>query len=227
MSSLTPAQARRIDELAWQEYHIPGLVLMENAGRGCAEWLLQQANCRSVTIVAGKGNNAGDGFVIARHLHNHGVRVQLLLLTDPTEFTGDALINWRIVQALQMPLALWRTEAPPECLAEWLEQSDWVVDAILGTGLSGTVREPYATAIQELNQRRSHARWRLLAIDLPSGLDGLTGEKLGCCVQADHTATFVAPKQGLLLGAGPGVTGQVHVITIGSPPQLLARVLAE
>jgi len=196
---------------------MPGVVLMENAGRGTAELLIRLGITGEVVVCAGKGNNGGDGFVIARHLENLRHAVRVLLFCDPQELQGDALINYRILAAARTPLQVLATPYDQPPLNESLAQADWIVDALLGTGAQGAVREPYRSVIETINAAPS----RVLAVDLPSGLDCDTGIPLGAAVRADHTATFVARKIGFEADGAEEFTGAVHVVDIGVPRALL------
>ena len=216
--TMTRQQVREIDERAIREFGMPGIVLMENAGRGTAELLLRLAAPESVVICAGKGNNGGDGFVIARHLENRGVGVRVLLFCDPAELKGDAATNHRIIAAAGTPLRSLPATVTEATLTAELQGADWIVDALLGTGTQGDVREPYATVINAINRSGAH----VLAVDLPSGLDCDTGRPLGPCVRAEQTATFVARKTGFDAPGATGWTGAVHVIDIGVPRAMLA-----
>jgi NAD(P)H-hydrate epimerase len=221
---LTRAQAREYDRLASEEYGMPSLLLMENAGRGTAE-LLQRLNPERapVTVCCGKGNNGGDGFVIARHLENHGLPVRVLLFAEPDQLTGDAAVNFRILERAGTPLLVPVLAGMADADFErWLTDhlsraAGWVVDALFGTGLSGPIRGRLAQVVAAVNA----APARVLAVDIPSGLDADTGEPLGPTVQADHTATFVAPKQGFDNPTAREWLGEVHVLDIGAPRALL------
>jgi len=218
--SLTRAEVREIDRRAIEEYGLPGIVLMENAGRGAAELLHGIAPGATVVIVCGKGNNAGDGFVIARHLENLGHEVRLLLAGEPAELRGDAAIAWRVAETAGI-LAQRLASATP---AEWeqaLANADWIVDALLGTGASGAPRGAIATAIDAVNAAGRRGA-RVLAVDLPSGLDCDTGTAAGACVRAAVTVTFVAPKVGFAAVAAKPLIGELHVVGIGAPRALLA-----
>lgn len=194
-----------------------GLVLMENAGRNSAELLRSLGIGGRVVVCCGKGNNGGDGFVIARHLDNGGVDVKVLVCVAADALTGDAAANLEIVRRAQIPLEFESTDWAGE-----LGQADWIVDALLGTGTRGTVREPFISAIAAIND----AGRKVLAIDLPSGLDCDTGRVLGCCVRADHTVTFVARKPGFDVPGADQWTGQVHVVDIGVPRRLLRSLIS-
>ncbi len=212
---LTREQVRDVDRRAIDDYGMVGLVLMENAGRNSAE-LLRTLNIHGrVTICCGKGNNGGDGFVIARHLENAGVDVRVLLCVPPASLTGDAKSNLNIIEKGHTPVIVppfdWKTE---------LAGSDWIVDALLGTGTQGTIREPFVSAITAINS----SGCKVYAIDLPSGLDCDTGQPLGVCVRANHTATFVARKIGFDIPGSAEWTGTVHVIDIGVPRSLLENL---
>jgi len=193
---------------------MPGVVLMENAGRGAAELLVELGIDGPVVICAGKGNNGGDGFVIARHLENRGFAVRVLLFCDPNDLRGDAAINYRIIKKAGTPINLFPAQFEGDDIDRLLADADWIVDALLG---SGVAREPFATVIRHINS----AGKKVFAIDLPSGLDCDTGEAPGECVRANHTATFVARKVGFDNEAAGEWIGTVHVIDIGVPRAML------
>ena len=221
--TLSREQVRELDRRAIDGYGIPGLVLMENAGRGCAELLMRLNPDRRPTVVlCGPGNNGGDGFVIARHLDNHGWPVRVVY--RPVGLSADAAANLRPLVAGGLDLfpvhgeTLW--PGARDHLTGRLTLTDcWVVDALFGTGLSRPLAEPFAELVALVNA----SRCPVLAVDLPSGLDCDTGEPLGPCVRATHTATFVAPKRGFLNPQSRGWTGEVHVIDIGAPRTLIAE----
>jgi NAD(P)H-hydrate epimerase len=222
MTFLTRDAARAVDEIAIRDYHLSGLVLMENAGRGVAEWLRELQVGSPVVICCGKGNNGGDGFVIARHLELFGIAVEVLVCCDPDELSGDARVNYEVVMAADIPRWHLGREGTLAELAGRLTGAGWIVDALLGTGAQGAPREPLAGVIRAINA----ARRPVLAVDLPSGLDANTGATPGECVRAQYTATFVAPKQGFAAVGASGWTGTVQVIDIGIPRRLRDQVLA-
>src|SRR5580704_5174030 len=139
---LSREQVRAIDRRAIEEFGVPGAVLMENAGRGAAELLLALGVGESVAICCGKGNNGGDGFVVARHLDLHGVTIQVLLFARPEDLAGDAAINYRIIEKAGLPIEACAGAVDTETVRRKLTGADWVVDALFGTGLSGPVRAP-------------------------------------------------------------------------------------
>lgn len=217
--TMTREEVRNVDRRAIEEFGMPGVVLMENAGRGAAELLIRLGIRGPVVICAGAGNNGGDGFVIARHLENRGEQVHLLLFSDPDNLRGDAAINYNILKAAGTPRTVLGQSFDVNELDRELARADWIVDALLGTGTSGEIRDPFATLIDHIN----NAGKKVLAVDLPSGLDCDSGEPLGHCVRADHTATFVARKKGFDSALSPALTGTVHVIDIGVPRVMLER----
>ena len=214
---LTRNQVRSIDARAIADYGLPGIVLMENAGRGAAEILVELEVKGPVIICAGKGNNGGDGFVIARHLELYGVETSVLLFSDPGELAADAATNYHVLVAAQQHLEVLGKAPDAKTLDRKLSAADWIVDALLGTGTQGSIREPYLTAIAAINRSGK----KVFAVDLPSGMDCDTGQPLGACVRAHHTATFVARKIGFDAPGAQALTGQVHVVGIGVPQRLL------
>lgn len=215
MKPLTRAESRDVDRHAIAVLGVPGIVLMENAGRGAAEVLLaQEPPPRQVLILCGKGNNGGDGFVIARHLAIRGVAVQVVLLAPPIELAGDAKTNYAIAKQMELPLTDLSNAANLKSGLDALAVSaDWIVDAILGTGAMGKPREPYRTAIEWANEQPL----RTLAVDAPSGLDCDTGQPSEATVRSDVTCTFHAPKAGFQNPAAGEFLGELHVISIGIP----------
>ncbi|HCS50195.1 NAD(P)H-hydrate epimerase [uncultured Rubinisphaera sp.] len=220
---LTSSQSRRVDQLAIEKYGVPSLVLMENAGRGCAEiFLVECIENGPTVIVCGKGNNAGDGFVIARHLYVHQEEVEVLMLFPPEELSEDARINFEIIDKIGISHRLVDPHQNAESIRETFDGAEWIMDAMLGTGISGEVREPFATMIQLMNEAESEK----LAIDLPSGLDADSGEILGSCVNANATVTFAAKKIGLLKNKGPQQSGEIHVVGLGIPNFVIQEAMS-
>ena len=223
MRYLTREQVRAVDARAMQEYGLSSLVLMENAGRGCADLLCRLGISGKVIICCGRGNNAGDGFVIARHLDLRGKDVHVLFWGEPDKLAGDAAANFQVLQKCGVPIH-YITGVPPRGeLPVHLTNADWIVDALLGTGAQGTPRAPLDSVIDLLNL----CDGRKFAVDLPSGLDADTGQAAAATFRADHTGTFVAPKVGFLTPSAKSYLGLVHVLDIGAPRRLLEGVLAE
>ena len=220
---LSRAEVREVDRLAIEAFGVPGVVLMENAGAGVARLLESLGITGPVAIACGKGNNGGDGFVIARHLDLAGHPVKLLLACRPDEVRGDAAVNLAI--ATRAGLAVEALAGADQ--AAWergLSGAAWIVDSLLGTGATGAPTGPIATAIAAINAVRARGGPRVLAVDLPSGLDCDAGTAAGGCVRADVTATFVAPKRGFDTAGAAAFTGPVHVIGIGAPRAVLAQL---
>lgn len=219
---LSRDQVRDVDRRALEDYGIPGMLLMENAGRGATDFLCRMGCQGPVVICAGKGNNGGDGFVIARHLAIRGVEVRLLLFDAIERLQGDAATNFRILQRSGLAGQVVPLPVDTSWLSAQLSGAEWIVDALLGTGTQGALREPYLTVIKAINRSGKP----VLAVDLPSGLDCDTGESLGACIRATATATFVALKPGFETPSGREFTGTVEVIDIGVPPSLFVELLA-
>jgi NAD(P)H-hydrate epimerase len=205
---------RAVDHAAIEEYGIPGIVLMENAARGAADaaaTMLTPVENARVLIACGSGNNGGDGYAMARQLHNRGARVMLIPLGDPMPGT-DAAINYDICRRMRLPmLALTEAAAQP--------RFDLIVDAIFGTGLDRPVIGAAAEAIHWINTAGSP----VLALDLPSGLDANTGEPLGVAVRAAVTVTFVGVKVGFLRPIAREYVGDAVVAEIGAPVEAVRR----
>jgi len=220
---LTRTRSREVDALAINEYQIPGIVLMENAGRGAVDALVDYGIYGHILICCGKGNNAGDGFVMARHLTLRGYPVTLWLFAPPEELSGDAAIHYEIAKNCRIPMVVFRDGECHQRNNPWkkfetlLNQSEWIVDSLLGTGTVGAPREPFAGAIRRIN----NAKKRVLAVDLPSGLDADTGQPSDPTIRATLTCTFFANKIGLAKAAAEPFVGEIEVCDIGFPPQLL------
>jgi NAD(P)H-hydrate epimerase len=212
--------SREVDRRAVDDYGIPSLLLMENAGRGVADLLLRLGISGPVAVCCGKGNNGGDGFVIARHLDGQGVDVRVLLWSEPDELTGDAAQNFQILARCGLKIEVFGTKADPARLGREISGTAWIVDALLGTGARGNPRPPLDAVIEELNRHPAPK----LAVDVPSGLDCDTGRPAAHTIRAAHTCTFVTAKPGFLLPAAQTFVGQLHVLPIGTPRKLLAEI---
>ena len=219
--ALDRTQSRELDRRAMKEYGISGLVLMENAGRGAADTLGALGISGPVVLCCGKGNNGGDGFVIARHLDLRGHAVRVLVWADPAELTGDAAVNFNILAKTGVPIEVFGAEPRLDRLGEVLSGAGWIVDALLGTGARGEPRPPCDAVIDRLNR----SGVPILAVDLPSGLDCDSGQPADHTIRAAHTCTFAAPKRGFFAPGAEQYTGELHVLDIGAPRKLIDEML--
>ncbi len=221
--AFTRRQSRRVDQLAVDQFGFCSLVLMENAGRGVADVLCRLGVAGPVVICCGRGNNAGDGFVIARHLDLRGHAVRVLLWARPEELAGDAASNFAILSKTDVPIEVFEASHDEPRLARLLDGAAWIVDALLGTGARGEPRPPFDAVIDQVNA----AGPPIAAVDLPSGLDCDTGEPARHTIRAAETCTFVMPKTGFSAAAAAPFLGRLHVLDIGVPPQIVERAASE
>jgi len=218
---MTRQEVRNFDAWAIQEMGMPGVVLMENAGRGCTQVIcdrLAAVNGAKIAVFCGAGNNGGDGCVIARLLTNCGAEVRIVICGQRDKIKGDALTNLKIIERMGLPISYLDLllGGLPERIRECTEGSSLLVDAIFGTGLTGELRSEYAQLIACINARRIP----IVAVDIPSGLDCDTGVPLPVCIEADATVTFVAAKKGFTLSQDVlAVTGAIFIASIGIEPQ--------
>ena len=223
-------QARAVDRFATEALALPSLLLMENAGRNAAEVVLGLCRGRRharVVVLAGTGNNGGDGLVVARHVARAGVPVRVLLCGERARLTADAAVQLAIVGRMGIAVAAVRSDAAARRAAARLARSDVVVDALLGTGFQGDVRAPMATLILALDEARQRGTTGpIVALDLPSGLDADSGRPSNATVRADVTVTFVAEKKGFARRTAAPWLGEVLVRDIGIGPREVARALA-
>ena len=218
-SSFTAAEAKKIDGEIQRAYGMSVLVLMENAGRAVAEEAERELTQQSrIVVFCGKGNNGGDGFVAARHLWSRGFRPEVFLAGKKKEVKNEARVNLGILLKLNMKV-LEVSEKTVGSVGRKICSCDMVIDALLGVGLSGEVRGVCRGLIQAINASQSY----ILSVDIPSGFDATTGAQLGCCVKADKTVTFLAPKRGMLIGSGPFHCGKVVVKDLGIPLEKLSK----
>jgi hydroxyethylthiazole kinase-like uncharacterized protein yjeF len=220
MYIVTASQMQEMDHRTIQEFGIPGRVLMENAGRGATRIFLEHLYCRGtgrVGVLAGRGNNGGDGFVMARYLAQRRIDVKVFLLAKSTSVQGDAAANLQLLAASDVPVI----EIPDEQafaarLGDMRHQMYWI-DALLGTGLNADVKGYYRQVIDFINT----CDRPVLAVDIPSGLHADTGQPCGTCIQATATATFAFAKIGHVVYPGAQYCGHVNVIDIGIPPTMV------
>jgi len=209
----TAEQMRELDRRASDEFGIPSIILMENAGLRTFDVvydILQEIGGNRVTVVCGKGNNGGDGFVVARHLSQAGADVEVYLIGRKDDVKGDARVNLKIAEKSDIPI----TELTDlSDLMYSLDESDLIVDAIFGTGIKGEITGLARDVIDTINASGKY----VVSVDMPSGLDSDTGQVLGSCVKADATVTFALPKIGLAAYPGISYAGEVTVVDIGIP----------
>ncbi|MBZ5606999.1 MAG: NAD(P)H-hydrate dehydratase [Acidobacteriia bacterium] len=214
MKVLTAARMREVDRRT-SELGTPGIVLMENAGHRVVEFLECQyfpLASQRIVVFCGKGNNGGDGMVVARELHTRICprSLDVVLAADPGEMRGDAAENFRMLQAAGCPVTRDLTPA--------MQSATLVVDALLGTGIHGPATGRPAELIRAINDGFPQAG--VVAVDIPSGLDSDSGSVACPAVHASHTVTFTAPKPCQVIGPAAGLVGKLHVVPIGSPPEL-------
>ncbi|MCX7994668.1 MAG: NAD(P)H-hydrate dehydratase [candidate division WOR-3 bacterium] len=213
-------EMQKIDKWAQEVLKIPGMVLMENAGRGSVDVLGEyfDLNGLNVLVVCGKGNNGGDGFVIARHLRNNGSNVKVVLLGRGDELKGDALLNYQIIKKAKFDII--EVNSIPK-LKKIFQNAryDCVVDAIFGTGFKGKPEGIFLEAIKLINNSGAF----VFSVDIPSGINGDTGRFEESCVIADATATMCLPKRGNYLYPGRAFCGDIYLIDIGVPYELIDK----
>lgn len=223
MLIVTASEMREMDERTINEFGLPGRILMENAGIGATRILLKRFPAivtQQVGVIAGRGNNGGDGFVIARYLSQRGVRVAVFLLTRREEVKGDAAANLLLLAPLSVPVFEVPDESAFNAQLDRMRGQDLWVDAILGTGLEAEVRPYYKSVINFINGTGKP----VLSVDIPSGLSSDTGRPCGAGIQATITASFAFPKIGHILPPGADLTGQLEIVDIGIPPHIVSRV---
>jgi len=223
MYLVTAGEMQEMDRQTIESYGLPGRVLMENAGLGATRILLRQFKGlinKKVGIVAGRGNNGGDGFVMARYLSQKGVSVTVYLLAEKTVVKGDAAENLNILAPLDISVI----EMPDQKSfskhkTSMLHQDIWI-DAILGTGLKSDVKGYFRKIIEFINSLKKP----VFAVDIPSGLNADTGRPCGICIQAHTTATFAFAKTGHLIFPGATYTGNLEIVDIGIPNYIAKSV---
>lgn len=213
-------EIRELDGSAIRNYSIPSLLLMENAGRSVSDHISREYKPCHVLIFIGKGNNGGDGLVVARHLANRGYSVQIALLEPPARFKADPRLNFSIVCKMNIPCVL-MSAFSEEKILELCRKSELLVDAIFGVGVRRPVCGIFEKAVRAVNRSQKP----VVSIDIPSGLDADTGKVHGVAVKAAKTVTLSLPKRGLFEGEGPRCAGEIEVVDIGIPRELLSPFL--
>lgn len=205
-------QVRELDRIAIEDFNIPGFTLMQRAGKAAFAALQQHwPQAKQILILCGTGNNAGDGYILARLAHEQKLDVKVLYLGEPAKLTGDALTAFTAAKEKGVSIQPFTNNLPA---------ADVIIDALLGTGLQGEVRAEYKTAIAAIN----NANVPTLAVDVPSGLDADTGNILGTCVVANVTITFVGGKQGFFTGQAPDYCGEVLYDDLDIPAAVFTKI---
>ncbi len=209
MYILDKKSMREADALAMSEYFLPSRVLMENAGKGCAQIIDKQVFGKKAVVVCGDGNNGGDGFVISRWLTKFGYDVEIILIGEKSKFSQETAENWKACQKFGLPVNE-NVESIPEC--------DFVVDALFGIGFRGALSGTAKAIVDQINLSSA----KVVAIDIPSGLDADNG-LADSCVEADITLSMAAAKPGHFLGRGKEVCGKLEIVPIGIPEEELKK----
>ncbi|MBN1384228.1 MAG: NAD(P)H-hydrate epimerase [Elusimicrobia bacterium] len=197
---------RNFDRIAVDKFLIPSVILMENAGKNTADIILKKYRPKNAAIFSGGGNNGGDGFVIARHLFNNNVKVKVFTMQNKNKYSGDALVNLNILQRMKIPVI-----NSNSIRFDTLAKTNLIVDALLGTGTKGKIRESYKNVIDKINSLGKP----VVSVDIPSGIDADTGLNLGSAVKASTTVTMAAIKKGLTVKDGKKYSGKIFVVDIG------------
>ncbi len=208
---LTTRKAKDIDIKAKDTFGISTLVLMENAGRVVAQEAIKTISDKNkVAIFCGKGNNGGDGFVVARHLLLYGIKPDVFLAGKIQDIENEARVNSDILLNLKQKI-IEIEEENLDLVKEKIFEYNLIIDALLGVGLKGEVKGICRDLIGIINTSKAY----ILSIDIPSGLDATSGKALGCCIKADKTVTFVAKKRGMAVGEGEKFCGRIIVADLG------------
>lgn len=206
-----------LDQFTMEQLGLPGVVLMENAGNAVVQEILHTyPKSTQILVLAGSGNNGGDGFVIARRLIDFGYEVFLCFIGHEEKLKGDAKVHFQVYKNRQLPLLEYK-KLDKKLLLSYIQQSHLIIDAMLGTGISGKVRSPLAEIIEAVNNSNKD----IIAVDIPSGINSNTGEVANIAIKANKTITFAMPKIGFFLGDGPKYIGEWKVADISVPESIV------
>jgi ADP-dependent NAD(P)H-hydrate dehydratase / NAD(P)H-hydrate epimerase len=221
MEIALPSQMREVDRIAIEEFGIPGIVLMENAAINVVAQVkrIMDISEKEIVILAGKGNNGGDAFATARHLYNKGAKVHVFLLFEKTAAKGNALTNLTILEKMGVEVFEATSEEALEFLKSCINLADIIIDGIFGTGITRQIKGIPYEVIRLVNESNK----TVLSIDIPSGINGETGEIEGICIKADTTVTFGLPKPGLLCYPGREYKGKLFTVDIGIPDAAVGK----
>jgi NAD(P)H-hydrate epimerase len=223
MRLVTASEMREMDRLTIEEAGIPGVVLMENAAKGATEVFIDHFNPSegsSILVICGKGNNGGDGYVMARYLHNFGMRVSVIITGERSAISGDAFINLSVIEKLGIEISEIPDDAEFEAFTHRLSGYSYIIDGIFGIGLNSPVTGVYKNIINAVNNSNKH----VMSIDIPSGLNADTGEIMGAAVKGDLTVTFGFAKPGHYVYPGRAFTGRLVTVDIGIPEMIASRL---
>jgi NAD(P)H-hydrate epimerase len=223
MILVNAAEMQQMDRQTIEAFGLPGRVLMENAGRGATHFLLEQFSHlenKRIGVIAGRGNNGGDGFVMARYLTQSGIPVRVYLLAEYNMVKGDAAANLRLLSPLKVPVIEIPDEATFKVHQSKMKDPDIWIDAILGTGLRSEVKGYFRNVINYINDLNKP----IFAVDIPSGLNSDTGQPCGACIRAQATATFAFAKIGHIVYPGADFTGRLRIVDIGIPPYVADKI---
>lgn len=215
-----------LDRRAIQQYGIPSIVLMENAGIAVFEEImksLEHLQNRKVAVICGRGNNGGDGFVAARHLMQHGIEVKVYIAGNPSVIGGDAKTNFEIINRLEMPIEILSSKEKINLLAEEIQQYSLIVDAIFGIGLDRNVDDFITAVIETINKSQK----MVISVDIPSGINAMNGQISRAAVEAEKTVVFQLPKVGNINYPGAAYTGEMLVKHIGIPQKAIQEIEPE
>ncbi len=212
----TPQRVKEMDKITIEGMGIPGVVLMENAGGGTARILMEKylSKKEKILVIVGKGNNGGDGCVIARYLYNNGFDVKIAVVGEEDDLKGHAGINYNVAKNFGVPIEVLHND--PDKIIPLIESANVIIDALLGTGFKPPLNDTYRNIIEAVIDSKK----RVFAVDVPSGLDAFTGKPGDIAIKAEATFTMGLGKVGLLSYPGAAYTGRVYVIDISFPKKI-------
>ncbi len=219
MKGIETIKIKKIDRIATERYGIPALILMENAGREVAREIRKFKHLKNVLFFCGRGNNGGDGFVAIRHLLDEK-RIEVILIGKKEEVKEPAKTNIQALLRMGVKINEIINEVDLKNIRRKINSFDIIVDALLGTGIKGEVKGVYKSAIELINQCKK----KVIAVDIPSGLDADTGKRLGVCVKANITVTMGVTKKGFYLHEGKLLSGEIKVADLGIPKRIINEV---